>query len=78
VNAAIFRRAAWVRQGKDFVGPGAAFTVNGAAVPANSALTSVGAQLFFTPNWSFEAKFDGEFARTAQTYAGNGTLRYAW
>jgi uncharacterized protein with beta-barrel porin domain len=58
--------------------PGAAFTVNGAAVPANSALASAGAQLFFTPNWSIEAKFNGEFASTAQTYAGTGTLKYSW
>ncbi|HEY1980627.1 MAG TPA: autotransporter outer membrane beta-barrel domain-containing protein, partial [Xanthobacteraceae bacterium] len=58
--------------------PGAAFTVNGAAIPANSALASAGAQLFFTPNWSVEAKFNGEFASTAQTYAGTGTLKYSW
>ncbi|MFY9838318.1 MAG: autotransporter domain-containing protein [Xanthobacteraceae bacterium] len=49
--------------------PGAAFIVNGAAVPKNSALLSAGGQLFFTSNWSIEAKFDGEFASTAQTYA---------
>jgi outer membrane autotransporter protein len=58
--------------------PGASFTVNGAAVPKNSALTSVGGQLFVTPNWSLEAKFDGEFASTAQSYAGSGTLKYSW
>jgi uncharacterized protein with beta-barrel porin domain len=58
--------------------PGGAFTVNGAAVPANSTLASAGAQVFFRPNWSFEAKFDGEFAKTAQTYGGSGTLRYVW
>ena len=58
--------------------PGSAFTVNGAAVPKNSALASVGGQLYFTPQWSFEAKFDGEFASTAQTYSGSGTLRYSW
>jgi uncharacterized protein with beta-barrel porin domain len=58
--------------------PGSSFTVNGAAVPANSALVSAGGQLFFTTNWSFEAKFDGEFASSAQTYAGTGTLRYSW
>jgi hypothetical protein len=23
-------------------------------------------------------KFDGEFAKGAQTYAGTGTLRYTW
>jgi uncharacterized protein with beta-barrel porin domain len=58
--------------------PGTSFTVFGAPVPHDSALTSAGAQLFFTPNWSFLAKFDGEFASGAQTYAGSGTLRYAW
>jgi uncharacterized protein with beta-barrel porin domain len=58
--------------------PGAAFTVNGAAVPANSALVSAGGQLFLSSNWSVEAKFDSEFAPSAQTYAGTGTLRYTW
>ena len=45
---------------------------------SNSALASAGAQVFFMPNWSFEAKFEGEFAKIAQTYGGSGTLRYAW
>ncbi|HEX4409313.1 MAG TPA: autotransporter domain-containing protein [Xanthobacteraceae bacterium] len=58
--------------------PGAAFTVNGAAVPADSALVSAGGQLFFSPNWSIEGRFDSEFASTAQTYAGTGTLKYSW
>jgi len=34
--------------------------------------------MFFTPNWSFLAKFDGEFASRSQLYAGSGTLRYTW
>jgi uncharacterized protein with beta-barrel porin domain len=58
--------------------PGASFTVNGAAPPPNSALVSAGGKLFITPSWSFDAKFDGEFSGSAQTYAGTGTLRYAW
>jgi outer membrane autotransporter protein len=58
--------------------PGASFTVNGAPIPKDSALTSVGAQLFITSKWSMLAKFDGEFAAGAQSYAGSGTLRYAW
>ncbi len=58
--------------------PGSSFTVNGAPIPHDSALTSAGAQLFFTPNWSLLAKFDGEFAPGAQIYAGSGTLRYTW
>ncbi len=57
---------------------GAAFTVNGAPIPPDSALTSTSAQWWFTPNWSFIAKFDGEFAPTSQTYAGSGTLKYSW
>jgi hypothetical protein len=44
--------------------------------PHDSALISVGAQLFFTPNWSFLAKFDGEFAKGSDLYAGSETLRY--
>jgi uncharacterized protein with beta-barrel porin domain len=58
--------------------PGAAFTVNGAPVPQNSALTTASAELRFTPRWSLTAQFDGEFASSSQTYAGTGTLRYRW
>ncbi|MFZ0610293.1 MAG: autotransporter outer membrane beta-barrel domain-containing protein, partial [Xanthobacteraceae bacterium] len=58
--------------------PGSTFTVNGAAVPTNSALLSAGGQLFFSSTWSVEAKFDSELASSAQTYAGTGTLRYTW
>ncbi|MGB6732098.1 MAG: autotransporter outer membrane beta-barrel domain-containing protein, partial [Xanthobacteraceae bacterium] len=49
--------------------PGAGFTVNGAAPPPNSALASAGAKFYITPAWSFDAKFDGEFADGSQTYA---------
>jgi uncharacterized protein with beta-barrel porin domain len=52
--------------------------VNGAAPPPDSALASLGAQFYFTPSLSLLAKFDGEFAPGAQTYAGSGTLRYTW
>ena len=58
--------------------PGSSFTVNGAAPPTNSALTSASAELHLTANWTVIAKFDGEFAQTAQTYAGTGTLKYSW
>ena len=58
--------------------PGASFIVDGAPIPKNSALTSAGAQLFVTPQLSLLAKFDGEFAQGAQSYAASGTLRYAW
>ena len=58
--------------------PGAGFTVFGAAIRHDSALTSAGAELFLTPRWTLLAKFDGEFANGSQTYAGSGTLRYSW
>jgi len=58
--------------------PGSSFPVNGAAPPANSALTTAAAEFLITANWTLLAKFDGEFAATAQTYAGTGTLKYSW
>ncbi len=58
--------------------PGASFVVNGAPIPTDSALASVGAELHMTAHWSVLAKFDGEFAKSSQTYAGTGMLRYAW
>jgi outer membrane autotransporter protein len=57
---------------------GTSFTVFGAPTPRNAALTSTGAQLFFTPAWSLVALFDGEFADGMQTFSGSGTLRYTW
>ncbi len=82
----VYGRAAWAHE---FVSspvvnaafeslPGAGFTVAGAPIPHDAAVTSVGAQLFMNANWSLTAKFDGEFASGAQTYAGSGTLRYTW
>ncbi len=58
--------------------PGSNFTVNGAAPPKNSALTTAGAELHLTANWTAMAKFDGEFGSGSQTYAGTGTLKYSW
>ena len=58
--------------------PTASFTVFGALIPHDSALTTAGVQLFLSANWSLIAKFDGEFASGSQTYAGSGTLRYTW
>jgi uncharacterized protein with beta-barrel porin domain len=62
-----------------FVGlPGANFTVFGARLPHDSALTSLAAELHFTPQWTATAKFYGDFASGYQSYAGTGTLRYSW
>jgi uncharacterized protein with beta-barrel porin domain len=58
--------------------PGGTFTVDGAPIPQNSALTTAGAQLFLAPTWTLLTKFEGEFAPGSQTYAGTGTLRDTW
>ncbi len=58
--------------------PGASFIVNGAALAPNSALLSLGSELRFLNGWGIGIHFDGEFAENAQSYAGTGTVRYAW
>jgi outer membrane autotransporter protein len=58
--------------------PGTNFVVNGAPVPTDSALASVGAELQMTSRWSALARFDGQFANGSQSYTGSGTLRYTW
>jgi uncharacterized protein with beta-barrel porin domain len=58
--------------------PGASFTVNGAAPPKNSALTTAAAELHISANWTAIGKFDSEFGSGAQTYGGTGTLKYSW
>jgi fibronectin-binding autotransporter adhesin len=58
--------------------PGTSFTVNGAAIPKDSALTSAEAEFWLNANWSLIAKIDGEFGNGSQTYAGSGTLQYKW
>ena len=83
---ALYGRVAW---GHDFVSnpslsaafqslTGASFTVFGAPIPHDLALTTAGAQFFLTPQWTLLAKFDGEFGNGSQTYGGSGTLRYTW
>ncbi len=58
--------------------PGSNFTVNGAAAPHDLALLSAGAEYRFATHVSIGARFDGELAGRAQTYAGTGTIRYVW
>jgi fibronectin-binding autotransporter adhesin len=58
--------------------PGAGFVVNGATPAKNSALTSAGAELRLANGVALIGKFDGEFASHSSTYAGTGTVRYAW
>ena len=58
--------------------PGASFIVNGATPAKNSALVSAGTELRLANGVSLLGKFDGEFAGHSSTYAGTGTVRYAW
>ena len=58
--------------------PGAAFTVNGAAAAEDAALVSAAAEVRLANGVTLIGKLDGEFASGVQTYAGTGTIRYAW
>jgi outer membrane autotransporter protein len=83
---ALRSRAAWANDHSNNPATGAVFqtlpdsnfTVNGAQAAENSLLTSLGAELRLASNWSVGARFDGEFASGSQSYAGTGTVRYAW
>jgi autotransporter-associated beta strand protein len=58
--------------------PGASFLVNGATPAKNSALATAGAEYRLANGVTLLGKFDGEFAAHSSTYAGTGTVRYAW
>ncbi|RAI39985.1 hypothetical protein CH338_07575, partial [Rhodoplanes elegans] len=58
--------------------PGASFVVFGATPVPDLALLSAGAELRLASGWSLAARFDGELAGRGHTYAGTGTVRYAW
>jgi uncharacterized protein with beta-barrel porin domain len=58
--------------------PGASFVVNGARQAHNSALTTASAEMKRMNGWSAAATFEGEFSDVTRSYAGKGTVRYAW
>ena len=58
--------------------PGASFVVDGARAAEDAALLSAAAELRLANGVTLIGKFDGEFADGSQTYAGTGTIRYAW
>jgi outer membrane autotransporter protein len=58
--------------------PGASFIVNGALPAKDSALVSAGAEYRLANGLAFLGKFEGELAARSSTYAGTGTIRYAW
>jgi autotransporter-associated beta strand protein len=58
--------------------PASAFVVNGARPAADSALTTLSAELVWRNGWSAGATFDSQLSDTTRSYAGKGTVRYAW
>ena len=57
--------------------PGSNFTVNGAAVPENSALTTAAAELHINAAWTAIAKFDGDGNALWAIHTGGGGARSA-
>ncbi len=58
--------------------PGASFVVNGAAQARDAALTTASAELKWRNGFAAGASFEGEFSNVTRSYAGKGTVRYAW
>ena len=58
--------------------PVASFVVNGAKAAPDAALLSAGAEAAWSNGISIAGTFEGEFSNTTRSYAGKGTLRYAW
>ena len=58
--------------------PGSAFTINGAQASPDSALITAGTEMKWRNGWSAAGTFEGEFSRTTESYAGKGTVKYAW
>lgn len=58
--------------------PGASFVVNGAAQARDSGLTTASVDMSWVNGWSAAATFEGEFSDVTRSYAGKGSVRYAW
>ena len=54
------------------------FVVNGARPAADSGLSTLSAELIWRNGWSAGATFDTQLSDTTRSYAGKGTVRYAW
>jgi uncharacterized protein with beta-barrel porin domain len=82
----LFGRAAWAHDFNNtpslmntFLAlPAASFVVNGAKPPSNLALATAGAEYRLSNGVTFTGRFDGEFGKGSQTYAGTGTAKYEW
>ncbi len=58
--------------------PGSSFVVNGAAQAHDAALTTASAEVKLASGLSLAATFEGQFSDVTRSYAGKGTVRYAW
>jgi uncharacterized protein with beta-barrel porin domain len=58
--------------------PGASFVVNGAVQASDVALVTGSAEMKWLNGFSLAATFEGELSGVTRSYAGKGTVRYAW
>ena len=58
--------------------PGASFVVGGAAQASDAALATASIERKWTNGFSLAGTFEGEFSNVTRSYAGKGTVRYAW
>jgi autotransporter-associated beta strand protein len=58
--------------------PGSAFVVNGAQPAADTALTTVSAEMLWRNGWSASATADAQLSDTTHSYSGKGVVRYSW
>ncbi|MDB5583258.1 MAG: autotransporter protein [Bradyrhizobium sp.] len=56
--------------------PGASFVVNGARQASD--IASASAEMKWLNGWSAAATFEGECSNVTRSYAGKGTVRFAW
>jgi autotransporter-associated beta strand protein len=58
--------------------PGSAFVVNGAQPAADTALTTVSAEMLWRNGWSAAVTADAQLSDTTHSYSGKGVVRYNW
>jgi autotransporter-associated beta strand protein len=58
--------------------PGSPFVVNGAAPAADTALTTIAAEMAWRNGWSASATADAQLSDTTHSYSGKGVVRYSW
>jgi uncharacterized protein with beta-barrel porin domain len=58
--------------------PGASFVVNGAQPAADTALTTISAEMLWRNGWSASATADAQLSDTTHSYSGKGVVRYSW